>query len=88
MWMGLYLSLLQVVLYIIVVVNHDTTYWHNITQLLLMEHIILPVYNATLFELVVKGSWSSGAALEQSSHLLLDGIQTDTEGVVGCVGMS
>ena len=29
MWMGLYLSLLQVVLYIIVVVNHDTTYWHQ-----------------------------------------------------------
>ena len=27
LWMGLYLSLLQVVLYIIVVVNHDTTYW-------------------------------------------------------------
>ena len=34
MWMGLYLSLLQVVLYIIVVVNHDTTYWqqhHSVT---------------------------------------------------------
>ena len=29
MWMGLYLSLLQVVLYIIVVVNHDTTYWQQ-----------------------------------------------------------
>ena len=27
--MGLYLSLLQVVLYIIVVVNHDTTYWQR-----------------------------------------------------------
>ena len=27
MWIGLYLSLLQVVLYIIVVVNHDTRYW-------------------------------------------------------------
>ena len=27
MWMGLYLSLLQTVLYIIVVINHDTTYW-------------------------------------------------------------
>ena len=29
MWMGLYLSLLQVVLYTIVVVNHDTTYWQQ-----------------------------------------------------------
>ena len=27
MWVGLYLSLLQVVLYIIVVVNHDTSHW-------------------------------------------------------------
>ena len=29
MWMGLYLSLLQVVLYIIVVVDHDTRYWQQ-----------------------------------------------------------
>ena len=29
MWIGLYLSLLQVVLYIIVVVNHDTRYWQQ-----------------------------------------------------------
>ena len=29
MWIGLYLSLLQVVLYIIVAVNHDTTYWQQ-----------------------------------------------------------
>ena len=29
MWMGLYLSLLQVVLYIIVVVNHDSIYWQQ-----------------------------------------------------------
>ena len=29
MWIGLYLSLLQVVFYIIVVVNHDTTYWQQ-----------------------------------------------------------
>ena len=29
MWIGLYLSLLQVVLYIIVVVNHDTAYWQQ-----------------------------------------------------------
>ena len=29
MWIGLYLSLLQVVLYIIVVVSHDTTYWQQ-----------------------------------------------------------
>ena len=29
MWIGLYLSLLQVVLYIIVVVNHDATYWQQ-----------------------------------------------------------
>ena len=29
MWIGLYFSLLQVVLYIIVVVNHDTTYWQQ-----------------------------------------------------------
>ena len=35
MWMGLYLSLLQVVLYIIVVVNHDTTYWQQ-------HHTIIP----------------------------------------------
>ena len=35
MWMGLYLSLLQVILYIIVVVNHDTTYWQQ-------HHTVLP----------------------------------------------
>ena len=29
MWMGLYLSLLQVILYIIVVINHDITYWQQ-----------------------------------------------------------
>ena len=29
MWIGLYLSLLQVILYIIVVVNHDTRYWQQ-----------------------------------------------------------
>ena len=35
MWMGLYLSLLQVVLYIIVVVNHETTYWQQ-------HHTVIP----------------------------------------------
>ena len=35
MWIGLYLSLLQVVLYIIVVVNHDTTYWQQ-------HHSVIP----------------------------------------------
>ena len=35
MRMGLYLSLLQVVLYIIVVVNHDTTYWQQ-------HHSVIP----------------------------------------------
>ena len=33
--MGLYLSLLQVILYITVVVNHDTTYWQQ-------HHTIIP----------------------------------------------
>ena len=37
MWMGLYLSLLQVVLYIIVVVNHDTTYWQQ-------HHTVIPYH--------------------------------------------
>ena len=27
MWIGLYLSLVQVVFYIIVVINHDSKYW-------------------------------------------------------------
>ena len=45
-------------------------------------------YSQSVAVLVVKDSWSSGAVLEQSNHLLLDGIQTDTGGVVGCVGMS
>ena len=35
MWLGLYLSLLQVILYIIVVVNHDTTYWQQ-------HHSVIP----------------------------------------------
>ena len=35
MWIGLYLSLLQVVLYIIVVVNHDPTYWQQ-------HHTVIP----------------------------------------------
>ena len=138
MWMGLYLSLLQVVLYIIVVVSHDTTYWqqhHTVipyeTQypstrkcyiirtgcdqlrrgshtwklisfhplvllgsecwqfgILLLLFLYGVDYKQSVAVLVVKDSWSSGAVLEQSSHLLLDGIQTDTGGVVGCVGMS
>ena len=40
MRMGLYLSLLQVVLYITVVVNHDTTYWQQ-------HHTVIP--NETQF---------------------------------------
>ena len=40
MWMGLYLSLVQVVLYIIVVVNHDTAYWQQ-------HHSVIP--NVTQF---------------------------------------
>ena len=40
MWTGLYLSLLQVVLYIIVVVNHETTYWQQ-------HHTVIP-YATTL----------------------------------------
>ena len=40
MWIGLYLSLLQVVLYIIVVVNHDNTYWQQ-------HHTVIP--NGTQF---------------------------------------
>ena len=40
LWIGLYLSLLQVVLYIIVVVNHDTTYWQQ-------HHTVIP--NVTQF---------------------------------------
>ena len=58
MWIGLYLSLLQVVLYIIVVVNHDTTYWQQhhtvIPQLILIRtQFSLPVDNATLYVLAV-----------------------------------
>ena len=34
-WIGLYLSLVQVMLYIIVVVNHDTTYWQQ-------HHTVIP----------------------------------------------
>ena len=37
MWIGLYLSLLQVVLYIIMVVNHDTTYWQQHHTVILSE---------------------------------------------------
>ena len=42
MWMGLYLSLLQVVFYIIVVVNHDTTYWQQHHSVILNETQFLP----------------------------------------------
>ena len=42
MWMGLYLSLLQVVLYIIVVVNHDTTYWQQHHSVIPREASYLP----------------------------------------------
>ena len=38
MWIGLYLSLLQVVLYIIVVINHDTTYWQQHHTVISYEH--------------------------------------------------
>ena len=43
MWMGLYLSLLQVVLYIIVVVNHDTTYWQQHHTIIPREASYLPI---------------------------------------------
>ena len=43
MWIGLYLSLLQVVLYIIVVVNHDTTYWQQHHTVIFNETQFLPV---------------------------------------------
>ena len=43
MWMGLYLSLLQVVLYIIVVVNHDTTYWQQHHSVIPREARYLPI---------------------------------------------
>ena len=36
MWIGLYLSLVQVVLYIIVVINHDTKYW--------LQHSSIPCF--------------------------------------------
>ena len=42
MWIGLYLSLLQVIVYIIVVVNHDTTYWQQ-------HHTVIP--NGTHFSI-------------------------------------
>ena len=42
MWVGLYLSLLQVVLYIIVVVNHSTTYWQQHHTVIPYEIEILP----------------------------------------------
>ena len=37
MWIGLYLSLVQVVLYIIMVVNHDTTYWQQHHTIIVYE---------------------------------------------------
>ena len=50
MWIGLYLSLLQIVLYIIVVANHDTTYWQQ-------HHSAFPspaVHTATKMCLIVR----------------------------------
>ena len=47
MWIGLYLSLLQVVLYIIVVVNHDTTYWQQ-------HHSVIPNRTQPLHSLIDK----------------------------------
>ena len=40
MWMGLYLSLVQVVFYIIVVINHDSKYWlqHSSVACVLNKH--------------------------------------------------
>ena len=52
------------------------------------EHISAVDSLQSVAVLVVKDSWSSAAVLEQSSHLMLHGIQTDTDGVVECVGMS
>ena len=42
MWVGLYLSLLQVVLYIIVVVNHDTSHWPQHHTNITDRHQYLP----------------------------------------------
>ena len=43
MWMGLYLSLVQVVFYIIVVINHDSKYWlqHSSVACVLNNHHFL-----------------------------------------------
>ena len=38
MWIGLYLSLLQIVLYIILAVNHNTTYWQQHHTVIPYEH--------------------------------------------------
>ena len=43
MSIGLYLSLFQVVLYIIVVVNHDTTYWQQHHSVIPREATYLPI---------------------------------------------
>ena len=42
MWVGLYLSLLQIVLYIIVVVNHDTSHWPQHHTNITDRHQYLP----------------------------------------------
>ena len=49
MWIGLYLSLLQVVLYIIVVVNHDTTYWQQHHTVIFNEAQFLSVRKSFIF---------------------------------------
>ena len=50
MWIGLYLSLLQVVLYIIVVLNHDT-YWQ------LLENVSLLVFVVHTMTLFTYSAW-------------------------------
>ena len=42
MWMGLYLSLIQVVLYIIVVINHDSKYWLQHSSVACYLNMLLP----------------------------------------------
>ena len=81
MWMGLYLSLLQVVMYIIVVVNHDTTYWQQ-------HHTVIPnepQYPPSQKCYVIR---TGCEFLFPLNNLDCQQIQTDTGGVVGCVGMS
>ena len=69
MWMGLYLSLVQVVFYIIVVINHDSKYWsqHSLVACVLNNHHYFR-YNADVLCFKIRFGYTFNTSCETTDN--------------------